>query len=105
MQRPDKGSGVVVMNRDNYDRNVSSLIANRIKFLLSTNKQTEFVKSKINKIVEKYKDSNKDLYKVPNRVEEFSREHLYGLPKIKKKSQLIHHYTLKLAWQAQSRMK
>ena len=42
------------------------------------------MKSKINKIVQKYKSLDPNLHKTLKRVGEFSSGHLYGLPKIHK---------------------
>ena len=64
------------MNGVDYDRKIGSLIFNRDKFPSPNNEQTEIVKCKIIKIVENYKYSEKDVYKVLKRLGEFYSWHL-----------------------------
>ena len=59
---------------------ISTLVSDQEKFSLTDGKQTETIKFKINRVVDKYKSSDPTLLKTLKRVGEFSSGHLYGLP-------------------------
>ena len=82
IQRPDKGAGVMVINENTYNSKSGTLVFDQEKFSLTDGKETETIKSKNNKVIEKYKSLDPTSYKTLKRVGEFSSSHLYGLPKI-----------------------
>ena len=84
LQRPDKGGGVVIMNKADYECKLHALIADPNKFVHSNCRQSEIVKTKVNKIAAKYKISNPVIHKKLKIQGNFPPGHLYGLPKIHK---------------------
>ena len=86
IQRPDKGGGVVVLDKSNYVAKLTDLISDATKFSPCASDPTSTIKSKLNDIAKKYKNSEteKYIYKNINRVGEFHPGHLYGLPKLHK---------------------
>ena len=89
IQRPDKGGGVVVMNRSDYNAKLENLISNSNKFqeiTVEQDKQNTKIKKKINDIAKLYKGHQtlNYVYKQLHRVGEYPNGHLYGLPKIHK---------------------
>ena len=63
IQRPDKGSGVVVLDSAYYDSVLLELISNPDKFQKCESTQTGNIKKKINDIVRPLKHTNQQLYK------------------------------------------
>ena len=84
LQRPDKGGGVVIMNKTDYVDKLRTLISDPTKFAHSNAGQSETVKTKVNQIAAKYKSSNPALHKKLKIQGNFPAGHLYGLPKIHK---------------------
>ena len=83
-QRPDKGGGVVIMNRTTYESKLTELISDPNKFVECHANQTETVKKSINSIANKVKESLKSTYYKIRRIGDYNNGHLYGLPKIHK---------------------
>ena len=88
IQRPDKGGGVVVMNRSDYNDKLKTLISDSNKFEEIAVDQNKIIKKKINDIVKPYKGHQtlNYVYKQLHRVGEYPNGHLYGQPKIHKDS-------------------
>ena len=63
IQRPDRGSGVVVLDSAYYDFVLLELISNPDKFQKCESTQTGNIKKKINDIVRPLKHTNQQLYK------------------------------------------
>ena len=87
IQRPDKGGGVVVLDREYYNNVLSGLIGDTSKFVDCSDDQTHKVKKKINSIAAKFKEENKALYDALRRVGEYNAGFLYGLPKLHKNTE------------------
>ena len=87
LQRPDKGGGVVIMNKCDYEEKLLTLISDPSKFTSTGDKQSETVKSRLNAIASKYKISNPTIYKKVKTEGNFPPGHLYGLPKIHKNAE------------------
>jgi len=84
IQRPDKGGGVVIMNKTDYTSKLKTLINDPTKFIKCNKKQSANVKTELNRISETFKKSNWNLYHKLRRIGEFNLGHLYGLPKVHK---------------------
>jgi len=84
IQRPDKGGGVVIMNRADYVAKLHTLISDQNKFRPCDKKQSEIVKSKLNSIINTFKHNNWHTFYKLRRSGEFYNGHLYGLPKVHK---------------------
>ena len=105
VQRPDKGAGVVILDKKDYDNKLLELISDPSKFATCDSKRTETVKKKINNIAEKYnskykleaaaqednlskfQNTNYQIYKKLKRTGEYCPGHLYGLPKVHKNAE------------------
>ena len=87
IQRPDKGGGVVVMDRSAYEEKLSSLISDPSKFIECASNHSDGVKKSINSIANQLKDTHKSAYYKIRRVGDYNNGHLYGLPKIHKDTQ------------------
>ena len=72
------------MNKADYEGKLHALIADPNKFVHSNCRQSEIVKTKVNKIAAKYKISNPVIHKKLKIQGNFPPGHLYGLPKIHK---------------------
>ena len=84
VQRPDKGGGVVILDRQYYHDRLLNLISDPDKFSACSSDQSDNLKKEINIIAEQSKNSNKHLYFKLRRVGNFADGHLYGLPKLHK---------------------
>ena len=73
-----------MMDKNTYTSKPGTLVFYQEKFSLTDGNQTETIKSKINKVVEKYKSLDPSLYKTLKCVGESSSGHLYGSTKIQK---------------------
>ena len=82
IQRPDKGGGVVILDRQYYHDRLLNLISD--KFSTCSSDQSDNLKKEINIIAEQFRNSNKHLYFKLRRVGNFADGHLYGLPKLHK---------------------
>jgi hypothetical protein len=56
IQRPDKGGGVVIMDKEKYDSKLSAIISDPEKFVECASSQTEKVKKEINIIANQLKE-------------------------------------------------
>jgi hypothetical protein len=86
IKKPDKGGGVVILDTNDYNRKLSTLISDESKFERCEIKQSECVKRRINEIAHEYKESKPNLYRKLRRIGEFEDGFLYGCPKIHKDS-------------------
>ena len=84
VKRPDKGGGVVIMDRHDYNSKLENLISDPSKFANCNANQSEKIKSKINKIAGKYKGTFDAIYNKLHIVGNYPPGHLYGLPKVHK---------------------
>lgn len=84
IQRPDKGGGVVVLNRDAYEEKLTNIISDQSKFMECAPSQTEKVKKEINTIARKLKEHQPSLFYKLRRIGDYNFGHLYGLPKLHK---------------------
>ena len=84
IQRPDKGGGVVVLNKTDYINKLNDLIGDIRKFKECAKDQSQIVKGKINEIIKEYKSTDPALHKTLVRSGDFYDGHLYGLPKLHK---------------------
>ena len=87
IKRPDKGGGVVVLDKTYYNNSLLSLIQDTNKFIECDKNQSSNVKKEINVIAAPYKEGNESIYKVLHRRGDYNNGHLYGLPKIHKNKQ------------------
>ena len=87
IKRPDKGGGVVVMDRSVYDSKLTELISDHSKFTECSPNQSDVVKKSINLIANQIKVSHKSIYYKIRRIGDYNNGHLYGLPKIHKSTQ------------------
>ena len=86
IQRPDKGGGTVIMNKNDYLRKLTSIIADSNKFSTCSSSQSEDVKKELNELANASKQTNASLYYTIRRIGDYNDGHLYGLPKIHKNS-------------------
>ena len=86
IKRPDKGAGVVILDQQDYNDKLQSLIDNQSKFKTCSPKQSLHVKAKMNEIAKTYKETNPNTYKNLFIIGEFHPGQLYELPKIHKNS-------------------
>ena len=91
IQRPDKGGGVVILDRQYYHDRLLNLISDPDKFSTSSLDQSDNLKKEINIIAEQFRNSNKHLYFRLIRVGNFAGGHLNGLPKLHKNIEALHY--------------
>lgn len=84
IQKPDKGGGVVIMDKSFYNDGLTSLISDETKFEPCSDAHNENLKKKINNLANTFKNNNELLFKRLSRVGAYNSGHLYGLPKIHK---------------------
>jgi len=84
IQRPDKGGGVVILDKTSYTSKLRCLVNDTSKFATCDNKQSDVIKNKLNRIADTFKNNNWTLYHKIKRTGQFHNGHLYGLPKIHK---------------------
>ena len=86
IQRPDKGGGVVIMNKTDYNDKLETLLSDTSKFKICAPEQSNLLKTKLNSITNKYKQQYPQIYKKLHISGEYPPGHLYGLPKVHKSS-------------------
>ena len=68
LQRPHKGAGIVAMDKNTYNNKLGTPVSKQEMFSLIDGKQTETVKSKINKTAKIYNSLDPTLHKTLKRV-------------------------------------
>ena len=82
IKRPDKGGGVVILNRSDYEDKLQAMLNDTTKFKITSDKTNSATKNNINRIA--YEIKNKTIQNKIKRIGFYNLGHIYGLPKIHK---------------------
>ena len=82
IKRPDKGGGVVILNRTDYEDKLQAMLSDTTKFKITSDKTNSATKNNINRIA--YEIKNKTIQNKIKRIGFYNLGHIYGLPKIHK---------------------
>nr|CAH8859853.1 unnamed protein product [Trichobilharzia regenti] len=88
--RPDKGSGIVVMNRSDYNEKLTNILSDKTKFFESPNQKdtTERTENLLTKLLKRMKEDSVITQEVYEQIRPCSSTipRLYGLPKVHKEN-------------------
>ena len=87
--RPDKGKGIVILDKTDYDNKLHEIVSDTSKFkLIKSDIQTAILKyeDKLNRLLRKIKNNTNDNLSNNLYASGTKPGHLYGIPKIHKKN-------------------
>ena len=90
--RPDKGKGIVILDKTDYDNKLHEIVSDTSKFkLIKSDIQTAILKyeDKLNRLLRKIKNNTNDNLSNNLYASGTKPGHLYGIPKIHKKNNPI----------------